>query len=174
MNNAAFYIFHPVRRRGPAKQRLWVGPGRYFCGGGGSTPTPTPTDSNPMGSLTNAMQPGGAPMPYSAAGKFAASDGTFVYSGGGLSNNGIVHNDLVRYDPVADSWTSLPPSPDYYALSQAVYFNGKIYNFGGYEQPFSLPTRPGFMISALTCGLRCTDAGSIGERLPHFGMESFI
>ena len=25
-----------------------------------------------------------------------------------------VHNDLVRYDPVADSWTSLAPSPDYY------------------------------------------------------------
>ena len=45
-----------------------------------------------------------------------------------------VHNDLLRYDPGADSWTSLAPSPDYYFAAPAVYFNGKIYNFGGYDQ----------------------------------------
>ena len=75
-------------------------------------------------------------MPYSAAGNFAASDGTFVYAGGGLGDVCTVHNDLVRYDPVADSWTPLPPSPDYYFAAPAVYFNGKIYIFGGYDQTF--------------------------------------
>ena len=30
LNNAAHsYFFHPVRHRGTAKQRLWLGPGRY-------------------------------------------------------------------------------------------------------------------------------------------------
>ena len=75
-------------------------------------------------------------MPYSAAGAFAASDGTSVYAGGGLGDGGAVHNDLLRYDPVADSWTSLPPSPDYYFAAPAVYFNGKIYIFGGYDETF--------------------------------------
>ena len=75
-------------------------------------------------------------MPYSAAGNFAASDGTFVYSGGGAGDGFALHNDLVRYDPVADSWTSLLSSPDYYFAAPAVYFNGKIYIFGGYDETF--------------------------------------
>jgi hypothetical protein len=29
---SAFYFFHPVRRRGATKQRIWMGPGGYFCG----------------------------------------------------------------------------------------------------------------------------------------------
>lgn len=75
-------------------------------------------------------------MPYSAAGNFAASDGTFVYSGGGAGDGFALHNDLVRYDPGADSWTSLAPSLDYYFAAPAVYFNGKIYIFGGYDETF--------------------------------------
>ena len=75
-------------------------------------------------------------MPYRAAGNFAASDGTYVYSGGGFDESFTVHNDLVRYDPAADSWTTLAASPDYYVVAPAVYFNGKIYNFGGYDQTF--------------------------------------
>ena len=95
-----------------------------------ATPTPTAT---PCGRPAWVQR---APMPYSAAGIFAASDGTSVYAGGGLGDGFTVHNDLVRYDPVADSWTSLAPSPDYYFAAPAVYFNGKIYNFGGYDQTF--------------------------------------
>ena len=76
-------------------------------------------------------------MPYNAGGIFAASDGTFVYAGGGadLAKN-IFHKDLLKYDPVNDSWTPLAPSPDYHYHSQAVYFNGKIYNIGGYNENF--------------------------------------
>ena len=89
----------------------------------GATPTATPC--------------GGAwversPVPYNAGGIFAASDGAFVYAGGGadLAKN-IFHKDLLKYDPVDDSWTPLAPSPDYHYHSQAVYFNRKIYNIGG-------------------------------------------
>src|SRR5262245_42866857 len=96
----------------------------------GTTPTPTPT---PCGKAAWLQR---SPMPYSAAGNFAASDGTSVYAGGGLADGFIVRNDLVRYDPVADSWTSLSSSPDYHFGSQAVYFNGKIYNMGGFDQTF--------------------------------------
>jgi serine protease AprX len=96
----------------------------------GTTPTPTPTPCGRPAWLQR------APVPYSAAGNFAASDATFVYSGGGLGNGFTVRNDLVRYDPAADSWTSLAPSPDYYFAAPAVSFNGKIYNFGGYDQTF--------------------------------------
>jgi N-acetylneuraminic acid mutarotase len=86
-------------------------------------PTPTPT---PCSSWTPA-----APVPYNAGGMFAASDGTYVYAGGGGDIN-TGHNDLLRYDPVNNSWMSLAPSPDEHALSQAVYFKGKLYNMGGF------------------------------------------
>ncbi len=69
-------------------------------------------------------------MPYSAQGIFSASDGTYIYAGGGFDNTGG-RNDLVRYNPAANSWTSLVSSPDQHGLSQAVCFNGKIYNMGG-------------------------------------------
>ena len=81
-----------------------------------------------------------------AAGAFATSDGTFVYAGGGLDESFAVHNDLLRYDPVANSWTSLAPSPDYYFAAPAVYSNGKIYILAALMQRSNLPTRLGFMI----------------------------
>jgi Kelch motif protein/galactose oxidase-like protein len=74
------------------------------------------------------------PLPYLARGIFVVSDGTFVYAGGGfdgLANQ--VHNDLLRFDLTTNSWTSLAPSPDQHFLSQAVIFNGKIYNMGGFD-----------------------------------------
>ena len=66
---------------------------------------------------------------------FAASDGKSVYTGAGGDIN-AVHNDLLRYDPVNDSWTPLAPSPDQHALSQAVYFKGQLYNMGGFLSTF--------------------------------------
>jgi N-acetylneuraminic acid mutarotase len=70
---------------------------------------------------------------------FAASDGNFVYVGGGFNNDGS-RDDLVRYDPLSDSWIAMTPSPDQHALSQAVYFNGKLYNMGGYSDGLSQPS----------------------------------
>ena len=72
-----------------------------------------------------------SPVPYNAGGMFATSDGTYVYTGaGGDINAG--HNDLLRYDPRNNSWISLAPSPDQHALSQAVYFKGRLYNMAGF------------------------------------------
>ena len=31
LNSQPFYRFDPVRHRGPTKQRVWMGPGRYLC-----------------------------------------------------------------------------------------------------------------------------------------------
>ena len=72
------------------------------------------------------------PVPYSAGGMFAAYDydDNFVYVGGGY-NNGATRNDLLRYDPVNNSWMPLASSPDHHTQSQAVYFKGKLYNMGG-------------------------------------------
>ena len=71
------------------------------------------------------------PVPYNAGGMFATSDGTYVYTGaGGDINAG--HNDLLRYDPRNNSRMSLVPSPDQHALSQAVYFKGRLYNMAGF------------------------------------------
>ena len=88
----------------------------------GPTPTATPC--------------GGAwidrsPVPYDAGGMFATSDGRYVYTGaGGDVKDG--HNELLRYDPKNNSWIQLASSPDEHALSQAVYFKGKLYNMGGF------------------------------------------
>ena len=91
----------------------------------GCTPTPTPTCS--PGTQQWGFE---APLPYAATGAFAVSDGAFVYIGGGYDAINA-RNDLLRYDPVANSYTPLAASPDAHFLSQAVLLDGKIYNIGG-------------------------------------------
>src|SRR5262249_25837542 len=94
-----------------------------------------PDPITPLGAATSAPAAAcswiqKASVPYNAGGIFAASDGTYVYCGGGW--DGItVHADLLRYDPVANSWASLASSADQHYRSQAVYYNGKLYNMGG-------------------------------------------
>jgi N-acetylneuraminic acid mutarotase len=93
------------------------------------TPTPTPTPTCSPGALSWVVK---APVPFNARGPFVVSDGTFVYIGGGY--DGVsVHTDLLRYDPVANNYTPLANSPDEHFLSQAVIFNGKIYNIAGFN-----------------------------------------
>jgi Kelch motif protein/dockerin type I repeat protein len=60
-----------------------------------------------------------APLPFASRGPFAVSDGTVVYIGGGYDGS-TVHADLLRYDPVANTYTPLASSPDVHFLSQAV------------------------------------------------------
>jgi subtilisin-like proprotein convertase family protein len=91
----------------------------------GCTPTPTPTCS--PGTQQWGFEP---PLPYAATGAFAVSDGIFVYLGGGYDNINL-RNDLLRYDPVVNTYTPLASSPDAHYQSQAVLLNDKIYNIGG-------------------------------------------
>jgi Kelch motif len=84
---------------------------------GGDNPPNFPTDDNEQLVTDNWVIK--SPMPYAAKGAFAVSDGTYVYIGGGYGD-GIFYRDLNRYDPVADTYTSLAPSLDDHAISQAV------------------------------------------------------
>src|SRR6266404_5819224 len=54
-----------------------------------------------------------APMPTDLYGDACASDGTFVYCGGGYSfTSGTTLNVFNRYDPVANTWTAMASMPD--------------------------------------------------------------
>ena len=99
------------------------------CAAGG-TPTPTPTVSpscTPGGSWSEV-----AALPFVSRGPFCVSDGTFYYIGGGYDGNNV-HQDLLRYDPVANTYTPLASAPDAFFLSQAVIANNKIYSIAGFN-----------------------------------------
>ena len=69
---------------------------------------------------------------------------------------------------------SLAPSPDYYFAAPAVYFNGKIYIFGGYDETFQ-PTNT-TRIYDIATHMWTTGApmpAALGGMAPDFGMESF-
>ncbi len=101
--------------------------------GGGGTPTPTPSPS-----ATPTCTPGAkqwsevAPYPFAARGPFVVSDGTSYYIGGGYDGFDV-HTDLMRYDPVANTYTPLASAPDPFFLSQAVIFDNKIYSIAGFN-----------------------------------------
>jgi N-acetylneuraminic acid mutarotase len=66
------------------------------------------------------------------------SDGTFVYSAGG-SFNGTPTAGFYRYDPVADSWTTLANMPTALGDARSVYAanTNSIYVFGGVTDFFN-------------------------------------
>jgi N-acetylneuraminic acid mutarotase len=63
-----------------------------------------------------------------------ASDGTYAYSAGGDLNQ-VPTNGFYRYDPVADTWTTIAPLPQALFDARAVYASNvnKIYVFGGLD-----------------------------------------
>lgn len=108
---------------GPAMNvaRLWFYGGAVdntsiVAPGGEETSAGTPINDNEQLTASWAIK---APVPYAARGPFAVSDGTFVYIGGGYDGS-TAHTDLLRYDPVVNTYTPLAPSGDAHFLSQAV------------------------------------------------------
>jgi N-acetylneuraminic acid mutarotase len=97
------------------------------CAGGGGTPTPTPTCTPGAPQWSEV-----AAYPFAARGPFVVSDGTSYYIGGGYDGFDV-HSDLMRYDPVANTYTPLASAPDPFFLSQAVIFNNKIYSIAGFN-----------------------------------------
>lgn len=105
------------------------------------TPTPTPTASptatpTPTPTATPCPPPWHfiASMPVDVYGAAGASDGTYVYEAGGYSfTSGSTLDVFNRYDPVADSWTTLASMPTAAFMASAVYYplTYKIYIFGG-------------------------------------------
>jgi Kelch motif len=101
--------------------RLWFYGGNIddasIVAPGGDNSPGIPINDNEQ--LTGGSWIARAPLPFAARAPFAVSDGTFVYIGGGYDGS-TVHADLLRYDPVANTYTPLAPSSDGHYLSQAV------------------------------------------------------
>jgi N-acetylneuraminic acid mutarotase len=124
------YIYDPVANSWTTGSPMVV-PRLWFYGGalgttsivgpGGDTSPGVPINNNELyngttwANVTN--------LPFAARGPFCVSDGTFYYIGGGYDGS-TVHADTLRYDPVANTYTTLAPAPDPHYLSQAVIVPG--------------------------------------------------
>jgi|GEM_PF-1104211 len=95
-----------------------------------SSPTPTPTPCPVQPWTFVADYPLGV-IEQSAVG----SDGAFVYSAGGYTFPAET-DAFYRYNPVANSWTTLPPLPASLAAARVVYApnTNSFYVFGGLTQ----------------------------------------
>jgi hypothetical protein len=103
------------------------------------TPTPTPT-STPSSTPTPTPPPCPPPwqfvasMPVGVYGAAGVADSTYVYEAGGYSfDSGTTLDVFNRYDPVANTWTTLTNMPTAAFMASAVYYpsTNKIYVFGG-------------------------------------------
>lgn len=106
-------------------------------------PTPTPMPSaTPTSSPTPTSTPPPCPppwqfvasMPVGVYGAAGAADSTHVYEAGGYSFDlGSTLDVFNRYDPVANTWTTLTSMPTATFMASAVYYppTNKIYVFGG-------------------------------------------
>ncbi len=126
------------------------------CVGASPTPTGTPSatpTASPSATATSTGTPsptptctaGGTPGPWTQAapvgvdhyGGFMDSDGTVAYEGGGYSfSAGDNINEFGKFDPVANTWTSLAPVPDLNnGEASGVYAPNvnKLFVFGGSE-----------------------------------------
>src|ERR1035437_9035942 len=75
-----------------------------------------------------------APMPQDLYGVSMTSNGTYAYAAGGHSfSASATVNSFRRYDPFANSWTTLANMPAVAGMASAVYspVNNKVYLFGG-------------------------------------------
>src|ERR1051325_6148533 len=85
--------------------------------------------------VCNLMWQAVANMPQDLYGAAGASNGTFAYFAGGYSfTSGQSLTSLYRYDPVANTWTTLAPVPGPgFIMASAAYYptTNKIYVFGG-------------------------------------------
>src|SRR5882724_2802237 len=102
-----------------------------------ATPTPTPAPSpTPTPSSTPCPFPWQfvASMPLDVYGAAGAADGSYVYEAGGYSFDlGSTLDAFNRYDPVANTWTTLTSMPTAAFMASAVYYplTNRIYVFGG-------------------------------------------
>jgi N-acetylneuraminic acid mutarotase len=73
-----------------------------------------------------------SPVPTAVFGPMVAGDTTYAYSAGGYSFQlpGAT-TQFARFDPVANTWTTLAPLPSAAYDGAAVYANGKVFVFGG-------------------------------------------
>ena len=104
---------------------------------GGETDWWMPTDSvhryDPASDSWSAV----APLPTARYGMDAVTIGDLIYVPGGsvdtgdTGNGGMFLDELLVYDPAADSWSTAAPMPAALAYSSAVSSGGKLYVIGG-------------------------------------------
>ncbi len=71
-------------------------------------------------------------LPQPVFGAAVASDGVYIYSAGGApSDTSAPLSQFVRYDPVNNTWASLPNLPMPVMHAFGVFAEGKVYVFGG-------------------------------------------
>jgi hypothetical protein len=91
------------------------------------SPTPTPPPCPPLWQFV-------ASMPVGVYGAAGVADSTYIYEAGGYSfDSGTTLDAFNRYDPVANTWTTLTSMPTAAFMASAVYYppTNKIYVFGG-------------------------------------------
>ncbi len=71
-----------------------------------------------------------AAVPTTVSGSAVASDGQYAYIVGGYDGSALTTAGY-RYNPIANSYTAIAPSPTATASSAAVYLDGKIYKIAG-------------------------------------------
>lgn len=77
-----------------------------------------------------------APIPSRRSSVCCVSDSRFVYSIGGLGDDGFL-DSLERYDPKLNAWRQLAPMAEKRGCACGIHLNGKIYVFGGTVDAFS-------------------------------------
>ncbi len=101
-----------------------VGLARYFQ----PTPTPSPETVDTAASPTNRWQfKKELPLPRSGLAAVVYEEQIYIIGG----ENTEVLPDLLRYDPLVDSWEALPPKPNPVTDIQAAVAGGKIFVPGG-------------------------------------------
>jgi Kelch motif len=73
------------------------------------------------------------PLPASRYSGALVSDGRYHYYFGGFDDADQPTATLLRYDPVADIWTTLTAGAIGTARHAGAYFDGKLYFFGGFD-----------------------------------------
>jgi N-acetylneuraminic acid mutarotase len=110
------------------------------------TPSPSPTAGSPSPTPTcgGPGTPGAwayvSPIPTAVRYIAATSDGTYAYAAGGYNDFRIeTSNQFVRYNPVANTWTALPPLPTGLLGLSLVYAPNanKVFVFGGADISFT-------------------------------------
>ncbi len=122
----------------PIQGNAVVSLGGYIYSFGGSDQyTPTTAAYKFDGNTWAAI----ASLPVSRTFASAVSDGTYIYiinGTGPYTNHGTETNTVYRYDPAANTYTSL--APDLYATANqaAVYLDGSIFRIGGISRVYIL------------------------------------
>jgi hypothetical protein len=125
---------------GTSTYRMLIETGALAC----VTPPPTPTPGPTPTGCAPTPGPWALVSPYPSGGIESVSlgsDGTYAYAAGGLAV-GVPSSAANRYDPLANTWTSLAPMPMALYAARGVYAanTNTFYVFGGYDDNAVLST----------------------------------